>query len=146
MTKPIRLIQQKLCFFFFNLTVSCRTRKLIPHFWSCCNASNEHGQKLCDILKLWKVYIFHEKWNNFSKKAEWTWNSSFHYNWLFCKAWSFNLFKKVLILRLPRKIRCSAWLPVENTIYKLIKFCWGDNKAECLLLILANKSAQISCV
>ena len=89
---------------------------------------DKHGQKLCDILKLSKFSSFFLKNKTiFEQKAEWTWSSSCHYILSFRKAWSSNFFKKrVLILWLLRKICCSPWLVIKNTIEKLLKlFEWA---------------------
>ena len=126
--KKILLMTGVLNQLFFNQRESFNWK---THCFLC-----EHGPKLCDILKLSKFSVKKKKNEiTLKQKAEWTWNYSCCNMSSFQKACSFDcfFFFKVLILWLLRKICCSPWLAIKNTIEKLLTSYLNENKAYWLL-------------
>ena len=110
--------------------IQCRTQKFFGHTFKC-SGTGEHGQKLYDILKLSKFSACFEKRNNSWTKS-WM-NLKFQLSLCLIISQSLQfwfLLKKCLICAywLLRKICFSPWLPVKNTIVKLLKFYLNEKK------------------
>ena len=110
--------------YFIWKTYNVENVSFIPLVWS------PHKNIFSDMEKFVKIfYFFNEKWNNLWTKSWMNMKFQLSLDLIILQSLEFQFFKKVVILWLQRKICCSAWLAIKNTVEKLMKFYLNENKA-----------------